>query len=788
MRRLVALTLLCVGMFRTLDAATIDQSVQSIILEDWSYGLNTADDPGKLQLTMTPSISNLYVDEVSGDLVTRNGYTVVINTPTLSKITFMYQFVKDNGDNELIVSDSSRVLTTRDFRTFTLVKATLTPTALLRAAQIRGKVWFTNGVDPVFTWDGNVHSVLDGNNGTPNVPRCKYIAFYQERAWLFNNVSQNYALYFSALTSSSNAAAIAPDDFRAWLTNNQLNIGQGDPLAGSGIDVFKGQLVLHKSNGTAGAIYTLFGTDEFTYFARKTNAEVGTNSNDSIVQLDNLEYFTAKDGVYAFDGSESKRISDSIKPDIENVISNLTRIVSQTWDTKADFDKGAFTRTSSTPAGFLVTANTTTLYFNTIGIFVAPTDPNYVQLDFATTASSQAVMIPTGTIPLDFIGDVPTVSIWERGSSGGGQIAAHVKNLRTGQLWTQTISINNSASFEYLAFSNFTSTFSSNPTWTRSDILLSSFTIQFNVVSGFGPGTSWQFYPTTTPFYSNVTLQEITTAQYVSDVATASIVNYWGQFAVSDFKNGGSILYYIRGATSAFNISTEAWTAIVPGSNVGLPIAKNYIQWAATFSNVGQYADYVTIQHNEGASDDNRPFGIPWRARYILSVTTDANSMRSVQFVKSITTNQNPIAWMRWDGIYIRSLCIFGSNLYGGGASTGTIYRLDYGQNDAGAEISWFYETPNMSLGSRFFEKMLQSLIIEVERNGGGAMTLSRSVNGGTYSDSSIALDGSGRYFYESLTAQEKGKYFKFKFSGSTLDRVVNIHSFGILYKPLNTR
>src|SRR3990167_1477176 len=117
------------------------------ILDDFSGGLNTTVAPHKIPKNMSTNMENVIIDEKPGAIVTANGYTVVGSTSGLTKINFMKEYVKDDGQKYLFISDSSRVLCTQDFTNYTVIKSTLTTTARLSAAQGRGIMMFSNGVD-----------------------------------------------------------------------------------------------------------------------------------------------------------------------------------------------------------------------------------------------------------------------------------------------------------------------------------------------------------------------------------------------------------------------------------------------------------------------------------------------------------------------------------------------------------------------------------------------------------------------------------------------------------------
>jgi hypothetical protein len=97
-----------------------------------------------------------------------------------------------------------------------------------------------------------------------------------------------------------------PDSFPV---NNHLLIGTpGDPA--KRVVLFEGVLYVF----TVGGIYYIQGSDENSFVAIRTRAELGTTSPHSVAVADRGIYYLAKDGVRFFDGIHSEMISSEIDP------------------------------------------------------------------------------------------------------------------------------------------------------------------------------------------------------------------------------------------------------------------------------------------------------------------------------------------------------------------------------------------------------------------------------------------------------------------------------------------
>lgn len=148
------------------------------------------------------------------------------------------------------------------------------------------------------------------SGGTPAAPRGRYIAYHDERVWLYHVSSNRSAVFFSSLTDAD-ANIIAPDDLSAWdVVDNFIQISEGDADFGTGMLLYRGYLNFFKQY----SIWRLVGYDEYTYSRVKTRASTGTRFNESVQILDSLVHLIGVDGIYVFDGEESERISDIIDP------------------------------------------------------------------------------------------------------------------------------------------------------------------------------------------------------------------------------------------------------------------------------------------------------------------------------------------------------------------------------------------------------------------------------------------------------------------------------------------
>lgn len=785
-------------------AAQFPPGTQIEILNDWSGGLNTTSPPHKIPKNFSPNMMNVFTHRHLGQIEKRGGFTLLGSTNTLAKISFMFTFNKENGDKEFIVSDDSIVLTTKDFQTFVFISSALNATVHLNAAQVRNKVWFTNGINSVFTWDGTVKQLLDGSNGTPNVPKFRYLVYWQERVFGANTSVSGSLTQWSDVASTA-GIAIAPDSFLAWPITNGLFVGQGDGTVVTSLFLYRGQLQIGKER----SIYTRYGTNTSTYFDRQTVGQVGPSSNESVVPLDGTIYFKGYDGIYKYDGGNAERISDAIFPDIQAIMDSQNLIRQNSWDTQSEFSKGQFFGSTATPDGF-VTNSEQHLLANT-----AEANPGgtFIQLNSTSIFDTGFSSLSAGTIaPPGFLGAPYRIRIWGRWNDGGGaiscagaQMTLSVKNPKTGLSKSAsafTPNFSGNAPFFDRQDINFSPSGLSEPFWNPDEINLSSFTIRL-VLSGAPNTCVIDVIPSTMPNKSTIDLYPSSYTQYMSEVSTLQSVSAWSTFDSIRNTNGGFITYFFRSSTSAVNITTQTWLSISPGSAINAPTINNYIQWASTIDNftngnlVKANIDNVTIDHVEGSASGDRPFATDWKNEYWLSVATETSGKFSKQYVKAWVTNPNPNAWMPQQGMNIRSFAKDGTtSLFGGSASTGSIFRLDYGTNDNGIAIDAFYDTPELvfkgalsgGYDGNWMQEQLQEYWIDANAENGNTLRIGTSLDGGAFTEQTFDLSGTTRYLNVNYRLAKYAKYFKWRFRNNDLDKGLGLNNFAIVYVPLATR
>jgi len=282
-------------------------------------------------------------------------------------------------------------------------------------------------------------------------------------------------------------------------------------------------------------------------------------------------------------------------------------------------------------------------------------------------------------------------------------------------------------------------------------------------------------------------------------VATITTITNWGNFDSEYSANGGNVSFFYRTGNSLSVMSTQTWSAVTPGNIISANSNRNFVQWAATMTHIStsqaSNIDVVSISHVEGSGSDEGSSAIMWNDRYWLSVTTVSESGRRIFYLLSDPDAKESVSWTRFIGINSKTLLKYNDIFYGGSASDGSIYRLDYGSDDNGSPIQFTYETPELYMDNKFLQKTVRQYLFDVTGVSSGTLTFGTSVDGGDYVDQSINISGTTRKILGkkldvySNAINKDGYFFRYRLSnvsssGEVQPYRIQLHGFGLIYEP----
>ncbi len=778
---------------------------------NFSGGLNDSTAEIMLPAEDSPDLLNVVIDEPAGSIKPRNGFTACGNTPSGSVATALYPYVKSNGSSRLIVSDSINLWQTSDCITFTRFRDNLSATARASFVVARDKLWVATRSTIPFTWDGSSTTVLDGgtNGGypTPNPPppACSYLEYWLDRVWCARTDSEPSAVYFSALTNSTGDILDPSTGTASWPATNAIYVDRegGSPIYG--IKAYRGNLYVFKNNG----IWRIVFRNDFDIQVVKTLSSVGTRFHTAIPEIDGLLYFVSSDGIYAFDGDQSVRISDKINTKFgilrQPQVNELTRI----WTAAGDFDDGTFNGTTEKAiSGSIVLSS-------------------HVFQDEFATGDGDFTNNPTWTA---------ITGTWQVGTGGGAypnnrlysdDAAASIRvgsSISTGS-WTWTVYNPGGTGRYYFKFisdgTDFTSSngyalkYESNALNTLSMYTIERYPGAVLVSSGTeaGSNTGDQTYvitrslaghiafshngttyaantDTTHNTSSNIILKQETASfgfktfyaygyqssgTWTSEIYNATTVSAWGALAANAVTSGGTIGYAGRFGSSDSEVNNAAFVTITPGSAISTTTfaraqLRVTLNRPADDVTISPRLDDASISYQQGGVSSQTVHGIGWKNRLWLAAST--GTINNLVLVKS----KLPLnSWVPYD-LQVGPMVKWNDLFYAAASTHSAIYRLDYGTNDNGAAFPWYWTSRSETWGRPDLRKTLYELGADFKRGTASSVKLGHSRDfGSTWTERTINMAGSGFGSTRQFLAVTNSPEYRFRIYDSTKDDVATI-------------
>ena len=827
-------------LFLLLPAIGFGQQMRAEHYRDFSGGLFDSIDGTKMDKKFSPELLNVVIDEPIGTIKPRNGFTHCGVLPSGSTPKNLFQYAKSDGSRRLIATDGANFYQTADCTAWTRFQNGLDSARTPNFKVVRDLLWTVNGSTHPFTWDGSTTTILDGraNTPSPSPAKCEYIEFWRERVWCARDSSNPSGIYYSALFDSAGNALNPSTGTTSWPAANIIQVDQdaGSPIYG--IKAYRDNLYAFKDNG----IWRIEFRSDFEISVIKTLASVGSRFNSSIVEIDGLLRFVGPDGVYVFDGEQSKRVSDRYSNLFLSLNQPLVNELFKTWTAQSDFDDGTMLAISTdqisgsieiedvfyddfldgdfttgvpwTAGGanaglLLVTGNevqwrsgncsgtctknsTLTSPLKVPGTFYASVRIDDADLGSGTEAAFYFHFIATGT---------------SFGTSGteGYYVLADIYNQELG-LYKNTgggsataVRLSSSAAFQSGAISNVTLS-----VYRAGDGTIQVSTNGFNTV----PVSATNLVYTTSTYvmahwaadtsvgldYATIDFDDFeyhrATGSWISDKFNAVTVSSWSTFDVNQVTNGGSLSWQYRAATSEGNLDTTAWSAVVPGSVLNTAVTNIWVQFQSSFTMptnlyLSPRVDDVTINYVQGGSQSQTIFGSSWENRYWVSASSGANSNNNLVMVSSKHDVESVVPY----DLKIGPMVKWNDNFYAGASTHSAVYRLDNGTNDNGRAIPWYWNSRDEIWELPYNRKRLQEIIVDFRKGSANSVDIGYQRNDQTsFTSRSVDMSGSGlgtkRLFFDG----GYGQSFRFRVSDNTLDQTAEINGLGVYGRPLELR
>ncbi len=159
-------------------------------------------------------------------------------------------------------------------------------------------------------------------------PAAKYIAYHRGEMWAANLKDGG---------STSVRWSAGSQGYRVWPTINIDVVEDTDQGPITALFPFNQNMFVFKSDSIWQMVYTgLNAASLNTYRAEKIVPGAGCVSNSSIQEIKGKLVFLGEDGVYLFDGGQTKRISDRIQKTIDSIVPGKRAFASSVhWKTKS---------------------------------------------------------------------------------------------------------------------------------------------------------------------------------------------------------------------------------------------------------------------------------------------------------------------------------------------------------------------------------------------------------------------------------------------------------------------
>jgi hypothetical protein len=317
--------LLAISLTLGLTLAQADE----FIIPNLKGGMNSFNDANVIDNNQASFIQNFYTDE-NGLAVERNGFEKKDSTSVLGgglAVTGNWNFFDSDG-NEWIISFSSRNFYKNTVGNppsqFGLVATVgTTPDATVNL----GKIWFVNGTDNLWSFDGSSTANYSG------APLGQIIKSWRNRIVIADIASNRSTVHFSE-----------DGDGTSWTVGGNptdsfiLKFGganDGFPIAGIQGSYLDNMIVFRKTDAWA---VTGFAQDDI--FVRNISREIGCIDKGTIQEFDGSLIFLSNRGMEEMRGLTITHISEPIRDITDLIVKNTINQRQTSQTTQTDWEAG----------------------------------------------------------------------------------------------------------------------------------------------------------------------------------------------------------------------------------------------------------------------------------------------------------------------------------------------------------------------------------------------------------------------------------------------------------------
>jgi len=186
----------------------------------------------------------------------------------------------------------------------------------------------------------------------------------------------------------------------------------------------------------------------------------------------------------------------------------------------------------------------------------------------------------------------------------------------------------------------------------------------------------------------------------------------------------------------------------------------------------------VTFNFLTGELADAPIYAAFHKNRFWISGATGTSTTNNVALVKSRYPSN---ALVKFD-LKVNDFAHFNDNFYASASTHSAIYRMDFGTNDNGDAIDWYWTSKEFDFGNPYTKKNLKEIIIDHRSSDAANMKVGYKRDGdSSFTEATANLSSTGRETSRLFINGGLSHGFRFRVRDSALDesgRILGMHGY----------
>lgn len=244
----------------------------------------------------------------------------------------------------------------------------------------------------------------------------------------------------------------------------------------------------------------------------------------------------------------------------------------------------------------------------------------------------------------------------------------------------------------------------------------------------------------TTPTVTSAELDWTLVSNLISSaIDTGNTPAGWDIFQAQFALNGGTILFYMRSATTAIGLAAESFVAVTNGTFPTIPV-RRFVQWKVIITSTADVVptvDSVTVNWFISQTNSIRVASLFFNRSYYLAAAEFNQTTNNLVIVLD-----GEGKWRTYRGINVNTLGLFFNDPYYGSALEGRIIRFLLGATDQGTAIEMVLETKAIDFGDMEHDKIGRKVYVKGKNTGAVYQVFMSFDNGTTYTQMIDVITG----------------------------------------------